>query len=128
MISMASIALGVAALIAVLSVMNGFQKELRERILGVVSHVQVTGPGGQLAGWPRLAEEALRNPQVAAAAPFVNAQAMLSSGPGARGAVVRGVEPALEAKVADIGAHMVSGSLGDLVPGEFRIVLGVELA
>jgi lipoprotein-releasing system permease protein len=126
--SMLGIALGVAALIVVLSVMNGFQKELRARILGVASHVQISGPGGQLAAWPRVAEQASRNPQVVAAAPFVNAQAMLSSGPGVRGTVVRGIEPALEEKVADLGEHMRAGTLDELEPGAFRIVLGIELA
>ena len=128
LISMLGIALGVAALIVVLSVMNGFQKELRARILSVVSHVQITGPGGQLADWRKIAGEALRNPQVAAAAPFVNAQGMLSSGPEARGTLVQGIEPALEEKVADVGAHMVAGRLDELEPGGFRIVLGAELA
>jgi lipoprotein-releasing system permease protein len=128
LISMLGIALGVAALIVVLSVMNGFQKELRARILGVVSHVQVTGPGGELAGWPGVMEEALNDPRVVAAAPFVNAQAMLSSGPDARGALVQGIEPALEEKVTDIRAHMTAGTLEELEPGTFRIALGAELA
>jgi lipoprotein-releasing system permease protein len=126
--SMLGIALGVAALIVVLSVMNGFQKELRARILGVASHVQISGPGGQLRDWPRIAEQAARNPEVEAGAPFVNGQAMLSSGPGVRGTVVRGIEPVLEEKVADIGDKMVQGSLDELEPGAFRIVLGIELA
>jgi lipoprotein-releasing system permease protein len=128
LISMLGIALGVAALIVVLSVMNGFQKELRARILGVVSHVQITGPSGQLAGWPKIADAALEDPRVVAAAPFVNAQAMLSSGPEARGALVQGIDPAREEKVADIGAHMVAGGLDELEPGAFRIALGAELA
>ena len=126
--SMLGIALGVAALIVVLSVMNGFQKELRVRILGVASHVQITGVNNQLDEWQAVAKEASAHPRVVAAAPFVNAQAMLSSGGGVRGTVVRGVVPQLEDKVAEIGAHMVSGSLDALVPGEFRIVLGSELA
>jgi lipoprotein-releasing system permease protein len=128
LISMLGIALGVAALIVVLSVMNGFQKELRSRILGVVSHVQISGPGGQLAGWRRIADEALQDSRAQAAAPFISAQAMLSSGPEARGALVQGIEPALEAKVSDIGAHMVAGRLDELEPGAFRIALGAELA
>jgi lipoprotein-releasing system permease protein len=128
LISMLGIALGVAALIVVLSVMNGFQKELRSRILGVVSHVQISGLGGQLAGWRAIADEALQDSRVQAAAPFVSAQAMLSSGPEARGALVQGIEPALEDKVADIGAHMVTGRLDELEPGAFRIALGAELA
>src|SRR5262252_2428685 len=82
LISMLGVALGVAALIVVLSVMNGFQKELRARILGVAAHVQISGPSGELRDWPRVAEQASQNPEVVAAAPFVNAQAMLSSGPG----------------------------------------------
>jgi len=126
--SMLGIALGVAALIVVLSVMNGFQKELRTRILGVASHVQITGAGNELRDWRDIAREASAHPLVMAAAPFVNAQAMLSSGLGVRGTVVRGIVPRLEDKVADIGAHMVSGRLDALAPGQFNIVLGVELA
>ena len=128
LISMLGIALGVAALIVVLSVMNGFEKELSARILGVVSHLQVSGPGGQLERWAQVAEEASRDPEVLAAAPYVDAQAMLSSGAEAKGALVRGIEPGLEEKVAEIGSHMVSGSLDDLAPGSLRIVLGAALA
>jgi lipoprotein-releasing system permease protein len=128
LVSMLGIALGVAALIVILSVMNGFHKELRARILGVASHVQISGQGGRLADWPKVAELASQDPRVVAAAPFVNAQALLSSGPGVRGTVVRGIEPVLEEKVADIGSHMISGSLDEIEPGAFRIVLGVELA
>ena len=127
-ISMIGIALGVAALIVVLSVMNGFQKELRARILGVASHVQITGPDNRLGDWQALADVAVKRPRVVAAAPFVNAQGMLSNDANVRGAIVRGVVPALEDGVADIGRHMVAGSLDKLVPGEFNIVLGSELA
>jgi lipoprotein-releasing system permease protein len=127
-ISMIGIALGVAALIVVLSVMNGFQKELRARILGVVSHVQVTGPDNRLAGWESLAGEVMKRPHVVAAAPFVNGQGMLSNDGNVRGAIVRGIVPGLEDGVADIGRHMVAGKLDRLVPGEFNIVLGAELA
>ncbi|HEY6862651.1 MAG TPA: lipoprotein-releasing ABC transporter permease subunit [Burkholderiales bacterium] len=128
LISMLGIALGVAALIVVLSVMNGFETELRARILGVVAHLQITGPGGQLADWPGVAGQASRNPEVVAAAPFVDAQGMISTGAEAKGALVRGIEPGLEAKVADIGTHMTAGALDELAPGSFRIVLGAELA
>jgi lipoprotein-releasing system permease protein len=128
LVSMLGIALGVAALIVILSVMNGFHKELRARILGVASHVQIGGQGGRLAAWPRVAEQASQNPQVVAAAPFVDAQALVSSDRGVRGTVVRGIEPLLEEKVADIGSHMVAGSLDDLEAGAFRVVLGIELA
>jgi len=126
--SMLGIALGVAALIVVLSVMNGFQKEVRARILGVVSHVQITGADNRLADWETVAREAAAHPQVAAAAPFVNAQGMLLLGASVRGAVVRGIVPQLEQKVAEIGLHMRAGKLESLVPGEFGIVLGSELA
>ena len=128
LISMAGIALGVAALIVVLSVMNGFQHELRSRILSVVSHVQLGAPGGRLEDWRSLADAARQHPRVREAAPFVNAQGMLTHGSGVRGAIVRGVLPELEDRVADIGRHMRSGKLEALVAGEFRIVLGGELA
>jgi lipoprotein-releasing system permease protein len=126
--SMLGIALGVAALIVVLSVMNGFQKEVRARILGVVSHVQITGADNRLNEWREVAREAAELPAVVAAAPFVNAQGMLMLGPSVRGIIVRGVVPELEQKVAEIGLRMVAGKLESLVPGEFSIVLGVELA
>jgi lipoprotein-releasing system permease protein len=127
-ISMAGIALGVAALIVVLSVMNGFQKELRARILGVASHVQVSGPDNQLADWQPVAKLALEDPRVNAAAPFVNAQAMLTAGQAVRGSVVRGILPEREEQVAEIGLHMRAGKLEALKAGEFGIVLGSELA
>lgn len=126
--SMLGIALGVAALIVVLSVMNGFQKEVRARILGVVAHVQITGADNQLTGWQAVAASAAEHPAVVAAAPFVNAQGMLMLGGNVRGVVVRGVLPELEQKVAEIGLHMVAGKLESLEPGEFRIVIGTELA
>jgi len=128
LISMAGIALGVAALIVVLSVMNGFQQELRARILAVVSHVQISGPGGWLADWRKVAGEVRGEPHVVAAAPYVNAQGMLSYAQGVHGVLVRGIDPALEEGVADIGRHMRQGSLSALRPGEFNIVLGAELA
>src|SRR5258706_4649389 len=101
--SMAGIALGVAALIVVLSVMNGFQTELRARILGVASHVQISGVNNRLENWQAVVGTAMKNPRVRAAAPFVNAQGMLSAGQAVRGAVVRGVLPAQEDSVAEIG-------------------------
>ena len=128
LISIAGIALGVAALIVVLSVMNGFQKELRARILGVATHIQITGADNALAGWSEVAARARENPQVLAAAPYVNGQAMLAFGANVRGTLVRGIDPRLEAEVADIGRHMVAGRLELLQPGEFGIVLGSELA
>ena len=126
--SMAGIALGVAALIVVLSVMNGFQKELRTRILGVASHVQISGNGNRLEDWTGVARIASQHPRVQAAAPFVNAQGMLAAGAAVRGAVVRGVLPAEEDRVAEIGRHMRSGRLDALRGGDWNIVLGSELA
>jgi lipoprotein-releasing system permease protein len=126
--SMAGIALGVAALIVVLSVMNGFQKELRARILGVASHVQISGANNRLQDWRALAQLAAKEPRVVASAPFVNAQGMLSAGQAVRGSVVRGIVPEMEDKVAEIGQHMRTGKLEALKAGEFGIVLGSELA
>jgi lipoprotein-releasing system permease protein len=128
MASMVGIAVGVMALIVVLSVMNGFQKELRARILGVASHVQITGFDGHLQGWPSIAEQARKNKDVAAAAPYINAQALLSNQQNVQGTLLRGIVPDLEDQVADIGQHMKRGSLKELKPGEFGIVLGSELA
>ena len=127
LISMAGIALGVAALIVVLSVMNGFQQELRNRILSVASHIEIRG-FPDLKNPAAVAVAAQKNPHVVATAPYVMGQAMLSSGDVNRGALLRGIEPAREAKVADIGLHMKQGSLDSLVPGGFDIVLGAELA
>jgi lipoprotein-releasing system permease protein len=128
MISMAGIGLGVAALIVVLSVMNGFQKELRARILGVASHVQIQSFDSGLGDWRGIAAEASRNPEVVAAAPYVNAQGLIAVQQSVQGALVRGVLPVDEDRVADIGSHMKAGKLADLRPGEFGIVLGSELA
>ena len=125
---MLGIALGVAALITVLSVMNGFQKELRTRILGVASHVQITGADNTLANWPKVAAEAKAQKNVIATAPFVMAQGMFSFDGAVQGAIIRGITPELEEKVADIGVNMKSGKLSDLKAGEFNIVLGSELA
>ncbi len=127
LMSMAGIALGVAALIVVLSVMNGFQDELRNRILSVASHIEVRGVPS-LADWQGIATLSRADPRVIAAAPFVAGQAMLSAGEVNRGVLVRGVDPALEDTVADIGRHMKSGSFAALKPGSFGIVLGSELA
>jgi lipoprotein-releasing system permease protein len=127
-VSMLGIALGVAALIIVLSVMNGFQKEVRDRMLGVVSHIEIFGPGGgMLADANKTMAEARRNPQVVAAAPFISAQALLARGEDMRGAIIRGIDPAREPEVTDLAATL-QPVLGKLVPGQFGIVLGAELA
>jgi len=127
LMSMAGIALGVAALIVVLSVMNGFQEELRNRILAVASHIEIQGRP-QLEDWPKVAAIARQNTRVIGAAPYVLGQAMLVAGDANRGALIRGIDPALEDSVADIGRHMRLGALSDLAPGSFGIVLGGELA
>ena len=128
LVSMIGIAVGVWALIVVLSVMNGFQKEVRERILGVASHVQISGANSRLDDWQSIAGLAAQHPRVRATAPFVQAQAMLSAGQAVRGAIIRGILPDQEDRVADLGRHMRAGSLEALRPGEFGIVLGVDLA
>ena len=127
-VSMLGIALGVAALIIVLSVMNGFQKEVRDRMLGVVSHIEISAPGGAaLPDVARTLAEVKRNPAVVGAAPFIAAQALLARGEDMKGTLVRGVDPAREPEVTDIvGAN--NAALTRLVPGEFGVVLGGELA
>jgi lipoprotein-releasing system permease protein len=128
LISMVGIALGVSVLIVVLSVMNGFQTEVRTRILGVASHLVLTGPAGTLHDWQTVAEGASRHPRVLASAPFVQAQGMLTSDRNARGVAVRGVLPEAEDRVADFAQHMVSGRVDALQPGGFGVVLGADLA
>ena len=128
LVSVIGIALGITVLITVLSVMNGFQREVRTRILSVASHVQITGPANSLQDWRAVAEKASQNPEVVAAAPYVTAQGLLSSGATVRGAYIRGIIPEAEEKVADLAKHMASGSLSALKGGEFGIVLGIELA
>ncbi len=127
-ISMAGIALGVAALIVVLSVMNGFTKEVRARMMAALSHVEITSFDGRIDDWRRVAAQALRNPEVAAAAPYINAQAMIARGDAVRGALVRGVDPDAEPQVTEIARHLAGGRITDLADGEFGIVLGIELA
>lgn len=128
LISIVGIALGVAALIIVLSVMNGFQKEIRGRILSVASHLEVSGYDGRLAGWRDAQAMLVKQPHVQAAAPFVSSQGLFVAYGNVRGGLVRGIEPALENKVVDVGHHMVAGKLEDLKPGSFGMTLGVELA
>ena len=128
-VSMLGIALGVAALIIVLSVMNGFQKEVRDRMLSVISHVEVYAYDGRaLPDWRATAEQARRHPQVVGAAPFVAAQALLARGEDMRGAIVRGIEPVEEATVTDLAARLRDTTLANLRPGEWNVVLGGELA
>ncbi len=128
-VSMLGIALGVAALIIVLSVMNGFQKEVRDRMLGVVSHIEIYGPGGQpLADLTQTLAQARRHPQVQAAAPFVATQALLARGEDMRGTLVRGIDPTLEPEITELARKLKDGPFARLVPGEFGLVVGAELA
>ena len=128
-ISVLGIALGVAALIIVLSVMNGFQKEVRDRMLSVVSHVEIFSPYGHaLPDVAKTLAEARANPQVIGAAPFIGTQALLARGEDLKGAIVRGIDPALEGEVTDLAAALRGGALERLVSGEFGVVLGRDLA
>ncbi len=124
---MAGIALGVAALIVVLSVMNGFQKEVRDRMLSVLSHIEVTAPNG-LAQWEVIADTLSKQPNVLGVAPMVSSQGLLSRADSMRGVAIRGVDPQLEGRVSDLPKQFVVGSMSDLKPGQFGVVLGTQLA
>jgi lipoprotein-releasing system permease protein len=128
LISLLGITLGMTALITVMSVMNGFHKEVRTRILGVASHIQISSLNGILTDWQQVADIVIKHPQVMAAAPYVNAQGMLSHNQVVRGVIVRGILPEAENKVADFAQMMVMGELYQLNEGEFGIVIGLELA
>ncbi|MFP5407022.1 MAG: ABC transporter permease, partial [Gammaproteobacteria bacterium] len=123
-LSIAGIALGVAALITVLSVMNGFQKEVRDRMLSVLSDIEVFAGQAPLTDWQAVLDAAMKHPDVVAGAPYVSGQAMLTIEGSVRGVLVRGVDPALEPKVADFARHMQRGSLDALQPGSFGVAVG----
>ena len=128
-VSMLGIALGVAALIIVLSVMNGFQKEVRDRMLGVVSHIEVfSADGGALPDLAGTLHKVKAHSSVVAAAPFIAAQALLARGEDMKGVMVRGIDPALEPGVTDLTPGVQTQALGQLLPGQFGVVLGVDLA
>ncbi len=127
-LSVAGIGLGVAALIVVLSVMNGFQKEVRDRMLGVLSHLEVLASGEALRDWQLVIDQARRDSRIIAGAPFVNGQAMITRDSAVRGVWVRGIEPSLEPTVAEFASRAVTGSLDALRPGEFGVAIGRELA
>lgn len=127
-VSMLGIALGVAALIIVLSVMNGFQKEVRDRMLGVISHIEVyAADGGAIRDLEGTLEQLRQHPQVLGAAPFIASQALLARGEDMKGAMVRGIDPLLEGQVSELAAQQRQ-ALARLEPGQFGIVLGAELA
>ena len=126
--SMLGIALGVTALITVISVMNGFERELRERILGMASHATISGFDGALEDWESLVATAEAHPEVVGAAPYVEEQAMLTHAGQVRGVLIRGVLPEREPRVSDIGRYLVEGEFGSLAPGRFNVLLGRDLA
>jgi lipoprotein-releasing system permease protein len=128
LISMAGIGLGVAALIVVLSVMNGFQKEVTDRMLSVLAHIEVFDGRGSMPDWQDAAREAFKNPEVKGAAPFVETPGMLLRDDALRPSVIRGVLPEEEPKVSDVAKQVRRGNFNELTPGSFNIVLGVELA
>jgi len=128
-VSMLGIALGVAALIIVLSVMNGFQKEVRDRMLSVVAHIEIyEGQGEAFADWHTVAAKARENKAVVGAAPFIAAQALVARGDDMRGAIIRGISPEDEATVTDLVASSKGAIFSKLQPGSWGIVLGIELA
>lgn len=126
--SMLGIALGVTALITVLSVMNGFEHELRERILGMASHATVSTYGGRLEDWQSVEQLVQKHDEVIAAAPYVRGESMLSAGKQVSGAIIRGILPAAEGAVSDVITHVQDGSVRHLIPGDYGIILGSELA
>ncbi len=126
--SVLGIALGVTALITVLSVMNGFEAELRERILGMTSHATITGQYGQLDNWQNLEQKVQGYPHVQGSAPFITGQVMINADRRVSGTMLNGIMPDYEAKVSDVAGNMKEGKLSDLVPGSYGIVLGKELA
>ena len=128
MTSMLGIALGVTALITVLSVMNGFEKELRDRILGMASHATVTTYAGRLADWQTLSQTLEEQPSIIAMAPYVQGESMLSQGKRVSGALIRGVMPGMEGGVSDVVSHINGGDLTLLEEGKYNIILGNELA
>ena len=128
LVSVIGIALGIMVLITVLSVMNGFQREVRTRMLSAVAHVQISGFDDKLSDWEKVAAIAKAHPNVQAAAPYVNAQGLLTSGSQVRGAYLRGIVPELEGRVDDLAISMRQGKLDALKPGEFSVILGESLA
>ena len=126
--SMLGIMLGVMVLITVLSIMNGFEKELRDKILGVIAHVTVSGTNGQLSDWSAQVERLRKEPHVIGAAPYVQKQVMITNGEKMRGVVLQGIDPAVQDQVSDVDFKMIDGNFTNLKPREYGIVLGVEVA
>lgn len=127
-ISILGIALGVATLITVISVMNGFERELRDRILGMASHATINPYSETMSGWPELVDLARQHPEVVGAAPYIEGEVMMNNGRRVSGSLIRGVEPKYETTVSEVADKVVVGRFDALQPGEFNIVLGRELA
>ncbi|MBT8084447.1 MAG: lipoprotein-releasing ABC transporter permease subunit [Woeseia sp.] len=128
LISMLGIAIAVAVLIIVLSVVNGFERELQDRLLAMTGHASIEGANQRLADWPGLAAVAAEDPRVVASAPYIDGQALLIAGRSLSGAALRGIDPSLERQVSGIDKVTTNGDIGSLEPGAFRIAIGVELA
>jgi lipoprotein-releasing system permease protein len=128
LVGMAGVAIGVAVLLVVLGVMNGFESELKNRILSVASHATITGLDGPIADWQPLADAARRAPGVSAVAPYVEARGLMAQGRTVRGVLVRGIDPAIERTVSTIDQHVRSTTLDALVPGRYGVLLGKSLA
>lgn len=128
LLSMIGIALGVAALIVVLSVMNGFQRDVRDKMLSVLAHVEIFSPSNEMAGWKNTMSEALRHPAVIGAAPYFDAQALLSRGSAITGVMLRGIDPTLEPQVSMLLPAITPGALQQLQKGSFNLILGATLA
>jgi len=126
--SVIGLALGVAVLIVVLSVLNGFEKELRSRMLTVTSHATITGIEGEIVNWRQAQSDALREPGVVAVVPYVESRGLLANGERVAGAMVRGILPEEERKAVGLDARMSSGHLSDLQAGKYRVILGSALA
>lgn len=127
-VSMLGICVGVAALITIISVMNGLEGELRTRLLSLASHSTLSGKPEQLRDWPQLAERIRKEQGVIGVAPYIDLQGMLGRGDDMRAAMIRGVDPQIEPQVSEISQHMRAGSFSDLIPGEQHIILGAGLA
>ena len=126
--SMLGIMIGVLALITVLSVMNGFEKELRERILGMVSHVTVSGTDGKLADWQNVDKKLVADTTVSGVAPYIQQQVMLSANGEIRGIMMQGIQPERQSAVSELDLNMVEGNLSTLKDREYGIAIGSELA
>lgn len=127
-VSIVTLSLGVMLLIVILSVMNGFEKEVRERILNMISHITISGYDGKVKDWNKVVKEVQKHPDVVGTAPFISAEGMLIYKRQVHGSVFRGIDPELESSVSKVAEHMVVGDLKELHPGEFGIVLGQDLA